>query len=130
MDHQDGNPRADSGGPPTSNEFHITGNVGAIATGPHGQATGYVYSSGGVDPLELIDQLLSKLAADASLLPADQADEVRDDVQRLHTEVHSRRPSAESIRTMISRLTNAASSTAALLASVEQIRDLVTAILH
>jgi hypothetical protein len=129
MNQQDGYPGADtrSGG---SNEFHIGGNVGAIATGQYGQATGSVYSSAAGDPLEMIDRLLRKLETDAGQLEGQQAEDVLDDVQRLHTEVHSRRPSAESIRLMLSRLTQATSSTAALLGTVEQIKELISAILH
>lgn len=130
MDQQDRDLGPDSEGPRVSNEFRITGNVGAIATGQHGQATGNVYDSGASDPLEMIDRLLRKLEADAGMLEAEQAEEVLDDVQRLHTEVHSRKPSVEGIRVMLSRLTKATSSTAALLATVEQIKELVSAILH
>ena len=78
----------------------------------------------------MIDRLLRKLAADAERLEGEQAEDVLDDAQRLHTEVHSRRPSAESIRAMLSRLTTATSSTASLLATVEQIKELISAILH
>ena len=130
MDQQDRYPGAGAAGSGASNEFHIGGNVGAIATGQYGQATGNVYGAGGGDPLEMIDRLLRKLEADAGVLEGEQADDVLDDVQRLHTEVHSRRPSTESIRLMLSRLTSATSSTAALLATVEQIKELVLAILH
>jgi len=129
MDQQDKYPDAGAGSG-ASNEFHIDGNVGAIATGQYGQATGNVYGSAAGDPLEMIDQLLRKLAADAGQLEGEQAEDVLDDAQRLHTEVHSRRPSAESIRVMLSRLTAATSSTASLLATVEQIRELISAILH
>ena len=129
MDQRDS--YADAGsGPAGSNEFHIGGNVGAIATGQYGQATGNVYGSAAGDQLEMIDQLLRKLQADAGQLGDDQAADVLDDAQRLHTEVHSRRPSAESIRLMLARLAKATSSTASLLATVEQIKDLVSAILH
>jgi hypothetical protein len=130
MDQQDRNPGASAAGSEVSNEFHIDGNVGAIATGQYGQATGNVYGSAPGDPLEMIDRLLRKLESGASVLEGEQAEDVLDDAQRLHTEVHSRRPSAESIRLMLSRLTSATSSTAALLATVEQIKELVSAILH
>ncbi len=117
------------GSPTAGGEFHITGNVGAIATGQFGQATGTVHSSASDDPLEVLDRLLSKLKDDATgALEGEQAEEVLDDVERLHTEVHSRRPKADSIRLVLSRLTKTTSSAAALLATVEQIKDLVTAI--
>jgi hypothetical protein len=69
-------------------------------------------------------------ALDAGQLEGEQTEDVLDDAQRLHTEVHSRRPSAGSIRLMLSRLTTATSSTASLLATVEQIKELISAILH
>lgn len=127
MDQQDRNQAAGTG---ASNEFHIGGNVGAIATGQYGQATGNVYASAAGDPLEMIDRLLRQLEADAGKLEGERADEIVDDVQRLHTEIHSRRPRAESIRLMLSRLTAAASSTAVLLGTVEQIKELVSAIIR
>jgi hypothetical protein len=130
MDQQNRYPGADTAGSGVGNEFHIGGDVGAIATGQYGQATGNVYGSGAGEPLEMIDRLLRKLEADAGMLEGEQAEDVLDDVQRLHTEVHSRRPSAESIRLMLSRLTKATSSTAAMFATVEQIKELVLAILH
>jgi len=129
MNQQDRYPDAGSGSG-AGHEFHIGGNVGAIATGQYGQATGNVYDSTAGDPLEMIDRLLRKLQADAGQLEDEQAADVLDDAQRLHTEVHSRRPSAEGIRLMLSRLTKATSSTASLLATVEQIKDLISAILH
>lgn len=130
MGQQDRYPGADAIGSGVSSEFHIGGNVGAIATGQYGQATGNVYGSAAGDPLEMIDRLLRKLEADAGVLEGEQAEDVLDDVQRLHTEVHRRRPSAEGIRVMLSRLTSATSSTAALLTTVEQIKELISAILH
>ena len=125
--HQGADADATSG---VSHEVHIGGNVGAIATGQYGHATGNVYASSAGDALEMIDRLLRQLEADAGMLEGEQAEEVLDDVQRLHTEIHSRRPRAESIRLMLSRLTAAASSTAALLGTVEQIKELVSAITH
>jgi hypothetical protein len=129
MDQRDRYPDAESGSA-VSNEFHIGGNVGAIATGQYGQATANIYGSAAGDRLEMIDRLLRKLQADAGELGDEQAADVLDDAQRLHTEVHSRRPSAESIRLMLARLAKATGSTASLLATVEQIKDLVSAILH
>jgi hypothetical protein len=120
----------DGAGPRVSNEFRIGGSVGAIASGPRSQAIGNVYGSAAGDPLELIDRLLHQLEADAGQLEGERADEVLDDVQRLHTEVHSRRPRAENIHLMLSRLTAAAGSATVLLASVEKIKELVAAILH
>ena len=110
MDQQDRYPGADAEGSRAGDEFHIGGNVGAFATGQYGQATGNVYGSDAGDPLEMIDRLLRKLEADAGMLEGEQAEDVLDDVQRLHTE--------------------STSSTAALLATVEQIKELISTILH
>ena len=132
MDQQGKNPGAGSAGPGVGVNRGIVisgGNSGAVATG-HGRATAVPYSSDSGDPLEMIDRLLQQLEADASTLEGEQAEDVVDDAHRLHAEVHSRRPSVESVRRLLSRLTQATSSTAALLATVDQIKDLVTVLLH
>ncbi len=78
----------------------------------------------------MIDRLLRKLEADASVLDMDAAEDVIDDAHRLNTEVHSRKLSSENIRAVLSRLSAATTSTAALLATVDQIKDLVGVLLH
>jgi hypothetical protein len=114
-----------------SNEYHFGGNIGAVATGQYGQATGSVHVSGAGEPLRAVEALLRKLEAEAGQhLQDEQAEEVVDDVHRLQTELRSRRPSAEGIRAMLARLTAATGSAAALLATVEQIKELVLAIVH
>jgi hypothetical protein len=114
-----------------SNEYHFGGNIGAIATGDHGQATGTVNVSGAGDPLAAIDQLLRKLEADAGQhLQQEQARDVADDARRLHAEVHSRKPSLERVRHLLSSLSATAGSATALLAVVDQVKDLVLAIVH
>lgn len=130
MDQQGGHRGSDAAGMEINSDIYIGGNVGAFATGEHGQATQITYGSDSGDPLEMIDRLLRKLEADASVLDGQRAEDVVDDVQRLHTEVHSRRPSADTIRTIFSRLTTATSTTAALLTTVEQIKELISALLH
>jgi len=132
MNQQGENPGAGSAGPGAGVNRGIIisgGNSGAVATG-HARATAVTYSSDSGDPLEMIDRLLQQLEADAAMLEGEQAEDVIDDAHRLHTEVHSRRPSAESVRGLLSRLTKAAGSTATLLATVDQIKDLVTVLLH
>ena len=123
---------SDASGPEfrVNHGLYIRGDVGALATGDHGQATQITYGSGTADPLELIDQLLRKLEADASALRSDEAEDVIDDAHRLRTEVHSRKLNAENIRAVLSRLSTAATSTATLLATVDQIKDLITVLLH
>jgi hypothetical protein len=105
------------------------GNSGAVAMGD-ARATQVSRGSVGGDPLEMIDRLLERLEADAGLLAAGEAGEVVDDARRLRTEVHSRRPSAEGVRNLISRLTMATRSTAALIATVDQIKDLVASLVR
>jgi hypothetical protein len=132
MNQQGRSPGSDASGPEfgVNHGLYIRGDVGALATGDHGQATQITYGSGTADPLELIDQLLRKLEADASALRGDEAEDVIDDAHRLHTEVHSRKLSAENIRAVLSRLSTATTSTATLLATVDQIKDLITVLLH
>jgi hypothetical protein len=130
MDPHDRDTGHEAEGSRVSHEFSISGGVGAIATGQYGQAIGNVYGTDVDDPLGRIDQLLRKLEADAGLLRTGEAEVVLDDVRRLHTEVHARRPSMEGLRAMLSRLTAATSSAAGLLATVEQIKELISAIAH
>jgi hypothetical protein len=114
-----------------SNEYHFGGNIGAVATGDHGQATGTVNVSGAGDPLEAIDRLLRKLEADAGQhLQEEQARDVADDARRLHAEVHSRKPSMERLRDLLASITATAGSATALLAVVDQVKELVLAIAH
>lgn len=105
------------------------GNSGIVASG-HARVTQVTHGSKDGDPLEMIDRLLRKLEADANALAGEQADDVIDDVHRLGTEVHRRKLSAENILAALSRLKTAAASSAALLATVDQIKDLITVILH
>jgi len=140
MSQQNGYPGANPGasiGQPSSgtnngtNSGNIIGgsNSGIVASG-HARVTQITHGSDTGDPLEMIDRLLRKLEADAGALGGERAEDVVDDVHRLQTEVHSRKLSAENIRAALSRLSAATTSTATLLATVEQIRALVTAILH
>jgi hypothetical protein len=104
-------------------------NSGVVASG-HARITQINHGTNAGDPLEMIDRLLRQLEADASVLDSDAAEDVIDDAHRLHTEVHSRKLSTENIRAVLSRLSAATTSTATLLATVDQIKDLVTVLLH
>ena len=77
-----------------------------------------------------IEVLLGELETEARTLVPAQADDVSDDVERLRAEVRHRRPSAESARLILGRLTQAAAGTATLLAKVDQIKDLIGQLLH
>jgi len=114
-----------------TNSGNIIGgdNSGIVASG-HARVRQVTHGSNTADPLETIDRLLRKLEADAGALGGERAEDVIDDVHRLRTEVHSRKLSGENIRAALSRLSAATTSTATLLATVEQIKVLATAILH
>lgn len=128
--HQGADPAGPGPGSGANTGIYISGgNSGAVAAG-NARAMQVTCGSGTGDPLGMIDRLLEQLQADANMLEGEQAEDVIDDARRLHTEVHSRRPSAESVRRVLSRLTRATSSTAALLATVDQIKDLVTVLLR
>ena len=131
MNQQGRSPGDDTSDPEfgANSGLFIRGEVGALATGPR-PITQINYGTNAGDPLEMIDRLLRKLEADASALDSDAAEDVIDDAHRLHTEVHSRKLSAENIRAVLSRLSAATTSTATLLATVDQIKDLVTVLLH
>ncbi len=132
MGQQDRNVSAGTGEPgfgTNSGIFIAGGNSGVVASG-HARITQVNHGTAAGDPLEMIDRLLRKLEADASALHRDAAEDVIDDAHRLHTEVHSRKLSSENIRAVLSRLSAATTSTATLLATVDQIKDLVGVLLH
>jgi hypothetical protein len=131
MGHQDRYPGAGAAGPGAEGNSGIFvggNNTGAIASG-HARATQVTYRSDD-NALEMIDRLLRKLEAEAGALEGEQAEDVVDEVHQLHTEIHRRRPNAESIRSTLSRLTAAAGSTATLLATADQIKDLIGTLVH
>ena len=101
---------------------------GPVAAGPGARAE--QVRAGPGDAIQRIEQLLADLEAQAGTLPPEQAGDVIDDVGRLRAEVRHRRPSAEGIRLILARLAKAAAGTAAMLANVEQIRELVTQLLR
>jgi hypothetical protein len=132
MDQQDRNLGGGTGEPgagTNSGIFIGGGNSGVVASG-HARITQINHGSNAGDQLEMIDRLLRKLEADASALDGDAAGDVIDDAHRLHTELHSRKLSAENIRAALSRLSAATTSTATLLVTVDRIKDLVAALLH
>ena len=132
MSQQDRYPGAGLGqtGTGTNSGNIIGGNNSGIVASGHARVTQITRDSNTGDPLEMIDRLLRTLEADASALGGEQAEDVIDDVHRLHAEVRSSKLSAENIRAALSRLSAATASTATLLATVEQIKVLATAILH
>ena len=100
---------------------------GPVAAGRNAQATQNITQApAGVR----IEVLLGELETAArTLLPA-RADDVSEDVDRLRDEVKRRRPSADSIRLILGRLSGAVAGTATLLAKVDQIKDLIGPLVH
>jgi hypothetical protein len=126
-------PEPSDGGPAISAGVYVGGGTvsGPIAGGVNGPVTQINNMSGNAsDVLRQIDNLLRKLEAEASGLPGERADEVVDEVSLLHAEVHRRKINSESIRAALARLTTAVGSATTLLASVDQLRELATALLH
>lgn len=104
------------------------GNVsGPVAAGRNAQA---IQNNTQAPAVVRIEVLLGELETEArTLLPA-HAEDVSDDVSRLREEVKRRRPSADSLRMILGRLSGAVAGTATLLAKVDQIKDLIGPLVH
>jgi len=105
----------------------VSGSAVAAGSGPIAQQVSGV---AGADARAAIDRLLDELKNGATALDADQAEAVVDDADRLSAEIHHRRPDRDSIFFLLSRLTQRVGAVAALLANVDRVRELVTALLH
>lgn len=103
---------------------------GPVGAGDRARAIQVTQGANAGDALARIDRLLRELEAGASVLEDKQAEAVIDDAQRLHAEAHHRRPNADMIGQLLARLTARVSSAAALLATVEQVKELITAVLR
>jgi hypothetical protein len=103
---------------------------GPVAAGDSARAVQVTQDAGHAEVLARIDRLLRELEDGATALGGDQADEVTDDVGRLRAEVHHRKPDTGRISHLLARLTAQAGSAAALLATVDRVKDLVAALLH
>lgn len=104
------------------------GNVsGPVAAGKNAQAIQQISQAPAVAQIET---LLAELEREARMLLPAQADDVSDDADRIREEIKRRRPSADSIRLMLGRLSGAVAGTATLLAKVDQIKDLIVPLLH
>lgn len=113
--------------------FAITGSTisgSAIAMGAGSRAQQVSYGTDSSGTLAQIDRLLQELREGAAGLEADQAEAVADDVERLEAEIHRRKPDRDSIGLLLGRLAQRVGAAAALLANVEQVRELITALLH
>lgn len=104
------------------------GNVsGPVAAGRNARAVQNISQAPAVVRIEV---LLSELETEAkTLLPA-QADDISEDIDRFREESKRRRPSADSIRLILGRLSGAVAGTATLLAKVDQIKDLIGPLMH
>jgi hypothetical protein len=134
-------PMSDGYGPPPGSTgpgtFHnsgvyisgsnVSGSAVAAGSGPIDQ---HVTSTPAADTLATIDRLLEELKNGATELDAEQAEAVVDDADRLRAEIHHRRPDRDSVLFLLSRLTQRVGAVAALLANVDRVRELVTALVH
>ena len=104
--------------------------LGPVAGGYGAHATQVNQGSGADDVLERLERLLELLEAGVSSLEPGQAEYVIDDVGRLREEVRHARPDPGRIRQLLGRLAAQVAPTAALLDVVNQVKDLVTPLLH
>src|ERR1700759_5685844 len=82
------------------------------------------------ETLAQIDRLLQQLRDGASALAADEAEAVADDVDRIGAEVHHRKPDPDGLSRLLGRITARLGSAVPLLAVADQLKDLITALLH
>jgi hypothetical protein len=80
--------------------------------------------------LARIDELLDALQASAAQLPQEQAEMLVEEAGVLKTEVHRGRLSPEHIRRALRNLTVAAAPVFSILAQANEVKDLVTSLLH
>lgn len=108
---------------------YITGgNVsGPMAAGRNARATQNITQA----PTAVrIEALLSELETETKTLLPERADEVSDDIDRVRDEMKRRRPSADSIRLVLGRLSTAVAGATTLLTKIDQIKDLVGLLVH
>lgn len=105
----------------------VSGSAIAAGSGPIDQR---ITGAADADVLASIDRLLEELKAGASVLDPGEAEAVADDAGRLSAEIHHRKPDRDSISFLLARLTRRAGAVAALLANVDHVRELVTALMH
>ncbi len=105
----------------------VAGSAIAAGSGPISQRV-----TGPAEPglLASIDRLLEELKAGALVLDPAEAEAVADDAGRLSAEIRHRKPDRDSISFLLGRLTSRAGAVAALLATVDHVRELVTTLVH
>jgi hypothetical protein len=102
----------------------------AMAAGAGAQAHQVSYGLDGSGTLARIDRLLRELRDGAAMLEDGEAEAVVDDVERLSAEVHHRKPDRDSLSRLLGRITARLGSAATLLATVDQVKDLITSLLR
>lgn len=80
--------------------------------------------------LARIDELLAELQANAAQLPPEQAEMLVEEAGQLKTEVHRGKLSPENIRRAVRNLVVAAAPVMSVLAQANEVKDLVTSLLH
>jgi hypothetical protein len=110
----------------------ITGSPGAaIASGAGARASGSsVREKAGAATIERIGRLLADLEQAVAALPSPQAREALHDIRQTQAEMSRPRPSMEIIRLTLDRLAVTVGSVAGLLAKVEQVKELITPLIH
>lgn len=109
---------------------HISGgNVsGPVAAGPNAHAV--QVNQGSADLLGRLDAALAELSGGLRELPPERAAEAGEDIELFRTEIGRERPSGDRLRRILARLAVTVGSAAALLAKVDQIKDLVTTLIR
>jgi hypothetical protein len=108
---------------------YISGGVvsGPIAAGKGAQATQVGQAA---DILGQIDVLLRAMTDETRALEPGRAEDAMDDIDRVRAEIHHRKPDLESVRRLLTRLAVTAGSAVGLLAKIDEVRDLVTQLVH
>ncbi|HEY0719245.1 MAG TPA: hypothetical protein VGD68_16655 [Streptosporangiaceae bacterium] len=120
-------------GAPGNSGISITGGSfsgAAFAAGAHARAHQISHAPDDSALLARIDHLLRQLEDGATELEADDAEAVADDVERVRAEIRQRKPEPDTLSRLLGRLTTRVSSAAALLTAVDQVKELITSLLH
>jgi hypothetical protein len=104
---------------------------GPVAVGMQAPVTQVNLGAGAESTMARLELALQQLtAAAARELDAPQAEEVSENAIRMAEEVHHKRPDWDHVTRLLGRITSLVGSAAGLAAAVEQVKDLVQALLH
>jgi hypothetical protein len=117
---------------PGGTNISMTGSPGgAVASGDGARASGYsVQNQGAADTLQRIGSLLAELEAGVRQLEPERADEAIEEIDRIRTETKRRKPSTEILRVTLERLAKVIGPAVGLLAKVDEVKDLITILVH